>query len=177
MTPDDARSAPPGGGPPPLYFNSSRDNLDLDDITEAVAQMLRESPEPGAEEYAIHDYDEFGCIRIGEYTDLATVNRLAIGLAEHGCAFGHWAELVGHDPDDLDRFEDCYRGHWDTLADYARDLLDDLGTMDEIERAVPDWIRPYVTIQWEMLGDDLAAEMLIAEDSSRSGVSVFDPHR
>jgi len=27
MTPDDARSAPPGGGPPPLYFNTWRDNL------------------------------------------------------------------------------------------------------------------------------------------------------
>jgi hypothetical protein len=27
MTPDDARTAPPGGGPPPLYFNSWRDNL------------------------------------------------------------------------------------------------------------------------------------------------------
>lgn len=29
MTPDDARSAPPGGGPTPLYFNTRLDNLDL----------------------------------------------------------------------------------------------------------------------------------------------------
>ncbi len=37
---------------------------DIDDIQEQVSQMLDESPEEDAEEYAIHDYegyDGYGC--------------------------------------------------------------------------------------------------------------------
>jgi len=33
---------------------------DIDDIQCQINQMLADSPEPDAEEYAIHDYEEFG---------------------------------------------------------------------------------------------------------------------
>ncbi|HUG75741.1 MAG TPA: hypothetical protein VMM81_08780 [Acidimicrobiia bacterium] len=40
MTPDDARPAPPGGGPPPIYFNTSRDNLNAERCRENVTHGL-----------------------------------------------------------------------------------------------------------------------------------------
>lgn len=100
-------------------------NQPAEDLTAAVAKMLSRSPEPGAEEYAIHDYDQFGPTRLDEYTSLETVSRLAQGLIEQGPAFGHWASYVDNDPDELDRFEETYRGHWPSLSDYASDLLAD----------------------------------------------------
>lgn len=147
--------------------------LDPAELHDAAQAMLADSPVPGAEEIAVHDTDEFGCIHLHEYEDLDTVSRLANGLAEHGCGFGHWADYVGNDPDELDRFEEVYRGRWESLSDYARDLLDDLGVEDQIERALPDWIQPYVTIDYEALGRDIAIESYVVEDGG--GVWVYEP--
>jgi antirestriction protein len=146
--------------------------LEPEDIEEAIQGMLTASPEPGAEEYAIHDTDEFGCIHIDEFMDIASVSRLARGLARYGCAFGHWADYVDHDPDELNRFDETYRGRWNTLADYASDLLDDLGVAEDIERGVPQWVRPYVRIDLEMLGRDLATDCYVVDDGD--GVWVFE---
>src|SRR5579884_2064992 len=52
---------------------------DADELHDAVARMLHASPEPVAEEYAIHDYEGFGPLRLDEFTDLDTVSRLARG--------------------------------------------------------------------------------------------------
>jgi antirestriction protein len=86
---------------------------DAEELEAAVQEMLASSTEPGAEEYAIHDYDEFGCAHPHEFTDLATIAKLACGIAEHGCAYGIWAEEVDLDSDEMDRFHEVYRGRWD----------------------------------------------------------------
>ena len=39
--------------------------------------MLARSPMPGAEEWAIHDYEGFGPLRLGEYEDLGTISQIA----------------------------------------------------------------------------------------------------
>jgi antirestriction protein len=52
--------------------------------------MLAESPEAIAEEFAIHDYDDFGGIRLGEWEDVDHVCELATALVAHGLAFAAW---------------------------------------------------------------------------------------
>src|SRR5579883_952836 len=98
-----------------------------------VTAMLDDSPEPVAEEWAIHDYEGFGTLHVGEYQSLATVSALARGIAEHGPAFAAWASyqdsLSGLVPE---AFEQAYRGRWDSLEAYAADLLDDLGATAEL---------------------------------------------
>ena len=55
--------------------------------------MLACSPEPVAEEWAIHDFKGFGLAYISEYESPETVSRLARGIAEHGLAFAAWARF------------------------------------------------------------------------------------
>src|SRR5882672_6047171 len=76
-------------------------NQDVEELQVAVDAMLKKSHEPSAEEYAVHDYEDFGPVRLGEYTSLEIVAAVARGLVEHGRPFGHWAEYVDCQADEL----------------------------------------------------------------------------
>jgi antirestriction protein len=143
-----------------------------------ISAMLAASPGPGAEEWAIHDYEAFAGVRLGEYEDIAMVSKLAMGMVEHGPAYGAWASYLGRSEwSELDRFEDCYQGRWESLTDYAEDLLDDLGLAEIIERAVPESLQPYVQIDAEGFGRDLSynGEVYVMEDDPAGGVFIFGP--
>jgi antirestriction protein len=146
--------------------------MDIEDLENAVTRMLASSPEPLAEEWAIHDYEGFGPVRLSEYESLPTVNSIAKGIVEHGPAFAAWAAIVD-DMDQLDRFEDAYLGHWSSLTEYAEQLLDDMGIEDELDRVVPEGFRAYVQIDAEMLGRDLGMDLSVMEDGDGS-VHLFD---
>lgn len=57
---------------------------DLQAMQDQVNAMLQASPITGAEEHAIHDYDDFGGAFISEYSGLSEVRDIANFLAEHG---------------------------------------------------------------------------------------------
>ncbi|WP_424214761.1 antirestriction protein ArdA [Streptomyces sp. BI20] len=59
---------------------------DPDSIRDAITVMLEESPIPGAEEYAIHDTDGFGGVRVGEYDDIDDVHEIARTLDDFPAA-------------------------------------------------------------------------------------------
>ena len=146
-----------------------------EDIHAAIQDMLARSPTPGAEEYAIHDYENFGPLRLDEYESIETVALLARGIAEHGVAYAHWAAVVeDSSPEALGRFEDAYRGHFDSLVDYAGQLFDDFGYNDLIETIVPEHLRPYVRIDIEAFARDLEASGSITTSEGDGGVYVFD---
>lgn len=142
-----------------------------------ISAMLAASPEPGAEEWAIHDYDQFAGARIDEHESIEMVSKVALGIAEHGAAFGAWAEHLGSAcwQEDLDHFEDCYQGRWESLTDYAEHLLDDMGLEAIIEQAVPENLQPYVRIDAEALGRDLVygGDLHAVEDDQAGGVFLF----
>lgn len=58
-----------------------------------IDAMLAQSREPAAEEFAIHDYDQFGPCRIHEHDPIDLVARIARGIHEHGYAFAAWADV------------------------------------------------------------------------------------
>lgn len=99
--------------------------LDLDDIQEAVAEMLKTSPEEGAEEYAIHDYEGFGSYRVREYEGLESVHEVACFIEEHE-ELG--AELLAHFSS-IDEartaIDENYVGCYDSVADFAEELTED----------------------------------------------------
>ncbi|GAA4104817.1 antirestriction protein ArdA [Streptomyces hundungensis] len=53
---------------------------DPDSIGHEIQLMLERSPIPGAEEFAIHDYDGFGGLDLGEYESLADLHAIALAL-------------------------------------------------------------------------------------------------
>ena len=153
-------------------------DTDADELAEGITTMLARSPMPGAEEWAIHDYEGFGPLRLGEYEDIATVAQIGQGIAEHGPAYAHWASICGtSDRDELGRFDDVYLGHWDTIEDYAENLLDDLGIKDLIERNIPDSLQAYVTVDTEGFARDLEYSGDVTTSEGDNGVYLFDQNR
>ena len=129
--------------------------VETEELQGGITAMLAGSPEPGAEEWAIHDYEGFGGLRLNEHESLDTVSLLAAGLAEHGPAFSAWADIAGRDEETLARFEEAYLGHWDSLAAYADDLFEDLGYAELLDKAMPAGMQPYVRFDAEAFGRDL----------------------
>lgn len=144
---------------------------DVDELQAAVDEMLARSPEPVAEEYAIHDHEGFGPVSLSEYEPLDHVAELARGIALHGRAFAHWASYLGpSDWDQLNRFEDCYVGQWESATDFAESMLDDMGV--DVDAIGPDFLQPYVRVDIDAFARDLGFDYFIAEDTE--GVYVFD---
>jgi antirestriction protein len=150
-------------------------DADPADIHHAIAQMLERSPAEGAEEFAIHDFDGFSPWQPGEFESIVTVSTVAQGIAAHGLAFAHWAEIAGtSDPDLLDRFEDAYLGHWASVEEYATDLADNVGLWTE--GVAPDSLSQYVRFDYEAFARDLELSGDITTSEGDGGVYIFEGH-
>ena len=102
---------------------------DLEELQEAIKQVLKTSPAPCAEEWAIHDYDDFP--NMGEYPDLQAI-----------CDYVELVEGNEHglQPDEiravLDNFcgsiscaknalDNNFCGVWDSFRDFTDDRADE----------------------------------------------------
>jgi antirestriction protein len=120
---------------------------ELDDIQDQINEMLAESPEELAEEWAIHDYEGFGNYSVSEYEGIQSLHEIACFIEEHG-EIG--SELLGHFGDDLDdakkAIEENYSGCYASLADYAQELTESTGD-------IPKHLEFY--IDYERMGRDM----------------------
>lgn len=95
-------------------------------IYDDVKAMLAASPVAGAEEWAIHDYEGFGGVRIEKYNGFERVSDLAAFIAEHGEV---GAALLDYYSGDLDEareaITDRYMGAHGSLADYVQELTEE----------------------------------------------------
>lgn len=127
-----------------------------------------------AEEWAIHDYDGFGPLRLGEYEALSTIARIANGIAEHGPAFAAWADHVGlRETEQLAEFEDRYQGEWESAEAFAEDMLEQGGAQQIVEQA-PVWLQPYLSLNAAGFAHDLQlGGDIITVDRPDGGVWVW----
>ncbi|WP_100480539.1 antirestriction protein ArdA [Mycobacteroides abscessus] len=139
-----------------------------------INAMLAQSREENAEEFAIHDYDQFGTCRISEFDSIEKVSRIACGIKEHGEAFAAWADAYESDPECLDDFSDVHLGHHESTQAFAEQMADDLGYTDELAK-LPESLRPYVHFDSAALARDmeLAGDIHVASNPS-GGVWIFD---
>jgi antirestriction protein len=63
---------------------------DADEVRTRIAAMLKASPVAGAEEWAIHDYEDFGGVKIAEYARIERVVEVAAFLRSRGRLGGAW---------------------------------------------------------------------------------------
>lgn len=146
------------------------------ELEEAITAMLATSKEPGAEEWAIHDYEGFGSLHLGESESVERVSQLAMGIVDYGPAFAYWASIVGDDAEELGRFEEAYQGKWPSLRAYAQDILEDHGIEELLDRHVPEGLRPYVRVDAAAFGQDLELSgdiITFGDIGSDGGVHVF----
>lgn len=155
------------GSPPRIYVASLSDYnagvlhgrwinaaQEPEEIQVEVEAMLRDSREPIAEEWAIHDFEGFGPVAISEWESFEKVSQLALGIETHGQAFAAFASIVDGDPERLEQFEEGYRGEWESVETYADEWLNEVGAT-EILDGVPDWLQAYVRLDTAGFARDL----------------------
>jgi antirestriction protein len=134
---------------------------DADKILEAIKAVLEKSPERGAEEWAIHDYEGFQDINIGEYESIERVSALAQAIAKHGSQFTLWYSQMDGQNIACEEWEDAmnesFMGEWDNSESFVEDMLDEDGTL----ATIPEHLRNYFDFQ------------AYARDLETSGSHVF----
>lgn len=128
---------------------------------------------PSAEEWAIHDYEGFEGIKLSEHESFETVAALSEAIEEHGVAFAAWWNNENRDEVDLDAFQECYRGEFDSLADYVEDYWDQCG---EYKRDNKNWWSPINYVDWERMARDLQMSGDVWTHEEDGKVYVFDNH-
>ncbi|WP_420346515.1 antirestriction protein ArdA [Pelagibius sp.] len=130
---------------------------DPEDIQAEIAQMLAASPIPGAEEWAIHDYEGFEGARLEEYSGIEKTHALALFIVEHGKLGAKVLEQFGGDLDDTKAAFEEYAGEHRSLADFAQELTEET---TEIPQSLVNYI-DYETMarDMELNGDVFTVEL------------------
>ena len=124
------------------WIEGTEDAPDVEDVGERGVYYI-------PEEYAIHDYEAPSGIRIEEYSQLSTVWELARLIGEHGEAYADYVSNVGQDYATEEGFEEAYAGRYDSGADYAEELYEATGQLEQ----VPESLRYY--IDWASVWRDM----------------------
>jgi antirestriction protein len=116
----------------------------IDEIMRDIKAMLSRSPMAqveACEDWAIHSYEGFKGITIGEYESIDRVVELVQKLKEYGEAFA--AYLAHYNVEDIDRFEDRYHGNYENEQAFTEEHYSEL--IDTVEKGGLD--RMYIDFQ------------------------------
>jgi antirestriction protein len=143
----------------------------VDEIRHQIDLMLSASPQLVADEWAIHDCENFFGLKLSGARDLKFVSESARLIMAHGAVF---AELLNHFDRDIEKakcyMQDGYCGDHDDVGWYAASFASDLyhGQL----MALPDFIRN--RIDWDSAGEALRTEGAIFTIECGGVVYVFD---
>lgn len=130
-----------------LYGKWIDANQDAEAIQAEVNAMLKASPMSDAEEWAIHDYEGFGEVRLSEWEGFERVAELAAFIEEHE-ALGE--AVLSHFCGDIEQARealgDNYCGEYRSLADFAQELTEE-------STEIPESLRYY--INYEAMARDM----------------------
>lgn len=143
------------------------------EIQADINDILDSSRQPDAEEWAIHDYEQFGGWKVDEYDSIESISRIAKAIRQHGRAFASWLSIFDRPPEDFDSFHEAYLGHYDSIEDYVEQMADDLGYTKELDK-LPEHLRHYVRIDFASIARDmeLSGEVTTVDDAT-GGVWIF----
>lgn len=143
-------------------------NQDAEVIWKEIQAILRTSPEPDAEEWAIHDCENWQSISIEEFDSVERIAELAELLQEHGEAFAVYCNYYGSDASAED-FLERYVGKYEGEEDFAYSLWQELGKVKQLENlGVFD-----IYIDWEVVARDLFIDSYSSIETGYKQVHVF----
>lgn len=151
--------------------------VEVEELWTGIQAMLASSPsDPAAEEWAIHDYEGFHGLPLGEWEPLERVAKVARGIAEHGEAFAAWVSSQTLNDEQLEAFDEHYVGCFDDLDDLGEHVCQDwLGVNPDDLAGVPELLQPYTHVDIAALARDMvwSGELITAEGDE--GLHVFWP--
>jgi antirestriction protein len=115
-------------------------NCDQDEaeIWQEIQRILKSSPITDAEEWAIHDYENWHSIRIEEYESIKNLAGLAKAIKEHGAAIAYFygrADQTADIEEIIEEFGEKYIGCYESEEDFCRESLEDQGIIAAAEKA------------------------------------------
>jgi antirestriction protein len=100
-----------------IDLTNGEDAMDTD-----ISEMLETSPAPGAEEYAVHDFEGFGPYRVSEWSNVSTLVEIAEAVEEFGpFILAYLAEVHDDLGDAIAAVEEMTEA--DNFADYVSDYV------------------------------------------------------
>lgn len=134
---------------------------EIETIYEQIRQMLAYSPIKSAEEFAVHDFENFGNYRVGEFEGIETVHAVACFITEYPDFGSELLSYFGSVEESREIAENNYCGCYTSMADYAQEFTEQAGD-------IPQHLAPYIDYQamardWTMSGDVLAIEIGIQQ--------------
>ncbi len=139
-------------------------NQEVHCIHEDIQKMLKCSPVPCAEEWAIHDYEGFERLNISEYESIESVANYAQLIMEHGAAYAAYAGYIGTEYATEEGFEEAYQGEWESEEAFAEHIADE--TMD-----IPEHLQFY--LDYEKFARDLFINDYFSEEGGNFKIFVF----
>ncbi|MEX5514966.1 antirestriction protein ArdA [Pseudophaeobacter sp. 1A09344] len=139
----------------------------IEDIWHAVREMLKASPlEEPAEEWAIHDYMNYGLVQISEYQGIESAHELAVFVQERGELGAAVLENFQGEIEPAEKaLEEDYAGQYESLADFAEQLTEDT---TEVPQALANYIG------YEAMGRDLElGGDVFTVETGHQGVHIF----
>ena len=118
--------------------------------------MLACSPIEGAEEWAIHEFEGFGGIRLSEWESIERVHELSEFMQEHGKIGSLVLEHYCGDIDDAQRTIENYIGCYCRMGDYAEEITESCTEISEHLKFYIDYER--MERDMEMNGDIFTIE-------------------
>ena len=109
------------------------DGPDVDDIREAIEDILSKSPARYAEEWAIHDNQCLPGFLSGEFANLDDITEYAQQWADLSSSDAIAYCLACEDAGEVlseDDFRSCFRGFYDSERDFAMDWAEERGYYD-----------------------------------------------
>jgi len=154
------------------------DCKEFNDLQQKVDQIIKSSKAFGAEEVAIHDYDNF--LDLGEYPDFQKLFEVyqAINNSEidNAILYAHIERNFGVDyflenPDQILQIEDSYVGDWQDFKEYAEHYAYEVDEFQSIPEHMQHWF------DWESYSQDLSYNHdcvdILDDNGYVEGVAIF----
>lgn len=147
------------------------DGKTSDELREEIAALLKESPYPFAEEWAIHDHEGFDGLHVSEYHSLDELAEYAEVItsseyeeelihsvaSDRGCNASEAVQYI----------EDNYEGLWDCLESWAENWLEECEGL----KALPRHLQFYFNYSGYARDCELSGDIFTV--SSNKGVHVL----
>lgn len=137
---------------------------DQDQVREQIQQMLAASPQPNAEEWAIHDHSDMG-IWVGEYASIERVCNIAEFVRSHDCWGQELLDYCGGDIEQARHMAENYMGSCNSWEDWVEDFY------RETYPPIPDELEYYVN--WDAMARDWQANGYYVTIECEGATHVF----
>lgn len=142
-----------------------------EEVFDEINAMLKESKQPGAEEWAIHDHEGFDGMEVSEYHDICEL----VECAQAVYTSEYDADLIAGVSSHLDcgaaaaisYLEDNYLGLHDNLESYAVSFLEETGGLESL----PSYLQGY--FDYQAYGRDLELNGDVFTVDAHPGIHVI----